>query len=110
GNWSVRALKRQVATLYFERSGLSADKEKLAALAHAAAEQAEPKLAIRHPYVFEFLGLRPKEAVSESALVEYALAAIDSRLFVSKYQLELPSKEDLQRFLEEKRREMNDRG
>jgi len=42
--------------------------------------------------------------------VEYALAAIDSRLFVSKYQLELPSKEDLQRFLEEKRREMNDRG
>ena len=38
------------------------------------------------------------------------VAAIDSRLFVSKYQLELPSKEDLQRFLEEKRREMNDRG
>jgi len=38
------------------------------------------------------------------------LIAIDSRLFVSKYQLELPSKEDLQRFLEEKRREMNDRG
>ena len=37
------------------------------------------------------------------------LIAIDSRLFVSKYQLELPSKEDLQRFLEEKRREMNDR-
>ena len=209
GNWSVRALKRQIATLYFERSGLSRDKEKLAALAHAAAEQAEPELSIRDPYVFEFLGLRPKEAVSESgledalldklqdfllelghgfcfearqksivigrtrgfvdlvfyhrilkchvlielkvdefrhehlgqintyvtwyrkhmmaegdnppiglllctqkdhALVEYALAAIDSRLFVSKYQLELPSKEDLQRFLEEKRREMNDRG
>ena len=38
------------------------------------------------------------------------LIAIDSRLFVSKYQLELPSKKDLQRFLEEKRREMNDRG
>jgi predicted nuclease of restriction endonuclease-like (RecB) superfamily len=209
GNWSVRALKRQIATLYFERSGLSTNKEKLAALAHAAAEQAEPKLAIRDPYVFEFLGLRPKEAVSESdleyallnklqdfllelghgfcfearqksivigrtrgfvdlviyhrilkchvlielkvdefrhehlgqlntyvtwyrkhmmaegdnppiglllctqkdhALVEYALTAIDSQLFVSKYQLELPSKEDLRRFLEEKRREMNDRG
>jgi len=31
GNWSVRALKRQIATLYFERSGLSKDKEKLAA-------------------------------------------------------------------------------
>lgn len=209
GNWSVRALKRQIATLYFERSGLSTNKEKLAALAHAAAEQAEPKLAIRDPYVFEFLGLRPKEAVSESdledalldklqefllelghgfcfearqksivigrtrgfvdlvfyhrilkchvlielkvdefrhehlgqlntyvswyrkhmvaegdgppigvllctqkdhALVEFALAGMNSRLFVSKYQLELPSKEDLQRFLEEKRREMKDLG
>ena len=32
GNWSVRALKRQIATLYFERSGLSKDKEKLAAM------------------------------------------------------------------------------
>ena len=38
------------------------------------------------------------------------MAAIDSRLFVSKYQLELPSKEDLQRFLEEKRREMGNDG
>lgn len=66
GNWSVRALKRQIATLYFERSGLSTDKEKLAALVHVAAEQADPKLAIRDPYVFEFLGLRPKEAVSAS--------------------------------------------
>ena len=46
----------------------------------------------------------------DHALVEYALAGMDNSLFVSKYQLELPSKEDLQRFLEEKRREMNDRG
>jgi len=36
----------------------------------------------------------------------YHLAGIDNRLFVSKYQLELPRKEDLQRFLEEKRKEM----
>jgi len=34
GNWSVRALKRQIASLYFERFGLSLDKEKLAAMAH----------------------------------------------------------------------------
>ena len=50
GNWSVRALKRQIATLYYERSGLSTDKEKLADMAHVAAEKAEPKLAIRDPY------------------------------------------------------------
>lgn len=31
GNWSVRELKRQIGSLYFERSGLSKDKVKLAA-------------------------------------------------------------------------------
>ena len=35
------------------------------------------------------------------ALVEYALAGMDNGLFVSKYQLELPKKEDMQRFIEE---------
>jgi len=38
--------------------------------------------------------------------VEYALAAIDNRLFVSKYEVELPSKMQLQRFLDAKRREL----
>jgi predicted nuclease of restriction endonuclease-like (RecB) superfamily len=205
GSWSVRELKRQIATLYFERSGLSQDKEKLAAMVKAGAEIEEPRLAIRDPYVFEFLGLRAQDAVAESdleaalvenlrdfllemghgfcleaqqksivigntrgfvdlvfyhrilkchvlielkvdefrhehigqlntyvtwyqknmmaegdnppvglllctgkdhALVEYALAAISNRMFVSKYQLELPSKEELTRFIEEKRREV----
>ncbi|MEI6644513.1 MAG: PDDEXK nuclease domain-containing protein [bacterium] len=68
GNWSVRALKRQIATLYFERSGLSKDKEKLAAMVKKGVETAEPKLAIRDPYIFEFLGLRAKDAVSETDL------------------------------------------
>ena len=205
GNWSVRALKRQIASLYFERSGLSLDKEKLAAMAQETAETAEPKLSIRDPYIFEFLGLKPREAVAESdleqalienlqdfllelghgfclearqksiligdtrgfvdlvfyhrilrchvlvelkvdefrhehigqlntyvawfkknimrdgdnppiglllctgkdhALVEYALSAMNQRLFVSKYQLELPSKDALQQFLDQKRKEV----
>lgn len=205
GNWSVRALKRQIASLYFERSGMSHDKEKLAAMVAAGAETAEPELTIRDPYVFEFLGLRAKDAVAETdleaalvenlrefllemghgfcleaqqksivigntrgfvdlvfyhrilkchvlvdlkvdefrhehigqlntyvtwyrkhmmadddnppvglllcthkdhALVEYALAAIDNQLFVSRYQLELPSAEELTRFLEAKCREL----
>ena len=207
GNWSVRALKRQIATLYFERSGLSTDKEKLAEMAHSIAEKAEPKLAIRDPYIFEFLGLKASEAVSESrledalldnlheflmelghgfclearqksivigktrgfvdlvfyhrilkchvlielkvdtfshehlgqlntyvswyrknmmtdgdnppvglllctqkdhTLVEYATANMDNRLFVSKYQFELPSKQELERFLQDKRREITE--
>ncbi len=206
GNWSVRQLKRQIATLYFERSGLSRDKEKLAAMVKAGAETTEPKLAIRDPYIFEFLGLRAKDAVAETdleaalveklrdfllelghgfcleaqqksivigktrgfvdlvfyhrvlkchvlvdlkvdefrhehigqlntyvtwygkhmrvegdkppvglllctgkdhAFVEYALAAMDNRLFVSKYQLELPGKDKLVRFLNNKRRELD---
>jgi predicted nuclease of restriction endonuclease-like (RecB) superfamily len=200
GNWSVRELKRQIASLYYERSGLSKDKGKLASLAQEDAERAEPTLAIRDPYVFEFLGLQPTEVMGEShledqllnklhdfllelgygfcfearqkriligdshnfvdlvfyhrilkchvlvelklaafshenigqlntyvswyrknmmtegdnppvgillctqkdhALVEYALAGIDNGLFVSKYLLELPKKEEMQRFIEE---------
>lgn len=200
GNWSVRELKRQIASLYYERSGLSRDKGRLAALAQEGAERAEPTLVIRDPYVFEFLGLTPKEVMGEShledqlldklhdfllelghgfcfearqkriligdshnfvdlvfyhrllkchvlvelkvaafshenigqlntyvswyrmnmmtegdnppvgillctqkdhALVEYALAGIDNGLFVSKYLLELPKKEEMQRFIEQ---------
>jgi len=203
GNWSVRELKRQIASLYFERSGLSNDKVKLSALANAAAVQTEPQHVIRDPYVFEFLGLRPSEVLPESdleaallekiqtfllelghgfcfearqkrlviggehffvdlvfyhrvlkchvlvelkvgafnhehlgqlntyvsyyranemtpgdqppvgillctdknhALVEYALAGMDNRLFVSKYQLGLPEPEALERYLDEQRR------
>jgi predicted nuclease of restriction endonuclease-like (RecB) superfamily len=199
GNWSVRQLKRQIATLYFERSGLSRDKEKLAAMVKAGVETADPKLSIRDPYIFEFLGLRAKDAVAETdleaalvenlrdfllelghgfcleaqqksiligktrgfvdlvfyhrilkchvlvdlkvdefrhehigqlntyvswyrenvmgdgdnppvgillctkkdhALVKYALAGMDNKLFVSKYQLELPKKEEMQKFIE----------
>ena len=207
GNWSVRELKRQIGSLYYERSGLSENKAKLAELVQAGIEQAEPKLTIRDPYIFEFLGIKSKEVMSESdledslldklqefllelghgfcfearqkriligqshgfvdlvfyhrilkchvlielkikefshenlgqintyvswyrknmmeagdnppiglllctqkdhALVEYALAGMDNHLFVSKYQIELPQKEDIQRFLEEKMREASD--
>ena len=204
GNWSVRELKRQIGSLYYERSSLSKDKKKLAALAQKEADIATPKWAIRDPYVFEFLGLKPREVMSEShleaqlldklqefllelghgfcfearqkriligdahnfvdlvfyhrilkchvlvelklerfshenigqlntyvswykknmmtqgdnptigillctqrdhTLVEYALAGMDNHLFVSKYQLELPKKTDMQRFIEEQLRE-----
>ena len=207
GNWSVRELKRQIGSLYYERSGLSENKEKLAEMVQSDAEQASPTLAIRDPYIFEFLGLKSKEVMSESdledalldklqdfllelghgfcfearqkriligdtygfvdlvfyhrilkchvlidlkienfthenigqlntyvswyhknmmtdsdnppigillctqkdhALVEYALAGMDNSLFVSKYQLELPSKQDMQRFLEENIQEVSE--
>lgn len=204
GNWSARELKRQIASLYFERSGLSKNKNKLAKLAQAGAEKAEPKLTIRDPYIFEFLGIKSKEVMGESdledalldklqefllelghgfcfearqkriligdshfyidllfyhrilkchvlielkvdefshqhlgqlntyvswfkqnvmtegdnppigillctkkdrSLVEYALAGMDNALFVSRYQVELPKKEDLKKFIEQQLRE-----
>jgi len=51
-NWSVRELKRQINSLYYERSGLSKDKQKLAELVRSGAEIEEPKLTIRDPYIF----------------------------------------------------------
>ncbi|MBU0545719.1 MAG: DUF1016 family protein [Gammaproteobacteria bacterium] len=200
GNWSVRELKRQIATLYYERSGLSTNKEKLAFLVKQKSEKQEARLPIRDPYIFEFLGLKSKEVMGESEiedalldklqefllelgygfcfearqkriligskhffvdlvfyhrilkchvlielkvnefnhehlgqlntyvswykknimaesdnlpvgillctqkdhpLVEYALAGMDNNLFVSKYQLELPKEEEMQKFIEE---------
>lgn len=199
GNWSVRELKRQIASLLYERLGLSADRKRLIGQTRAAAETVPARHIIRDPYVFEFLGLKSAEVMSESALedqlldrlqsfllemgegfcfearqrriligdthgfvdlvfyhrilkchvlvelklaafdhhnigqlntyvnwygkhmrsegdgppigillcthkdhalVEYALAGMDNRLFVSRYQLELPKKEEMQRFLE----------
>ncbi len=198
-NWSVRELRRQVYSLFYERTALSRDKDKLAELANAESESFDPVLTIRDPYVFEFLGVKSDSLLSESdledqllgnlqefllelghgfcfearqkriligdtqfyidlvfyhrvlkchvlielkvaefnhenigqlntyvswyrvnemregdnppigillctgkdsTLVEYALAGMDNNLFVSKYLLELPSKEEMQAFLE----------
>ncbi|OGV50776.1 MAG: cytoplasmic protein [Lentisphaerae bacterium GWF2_44_16] len=200
GNWSVRDLERQINSLYYERSGLSTDKKKLAKSLKRETVKTRPELTIRDPYIFEFLGLKPAEVMSEThledqlldklqsfllelgngfcfearqkriligdthnfvdlvfyhrilkchvlielklakfshenvgqlntyvswykknmmakgdnppigillctrkdcAVVEYALAGMDNKLFVSRYQLELPKKEEMQRFIEE---------
>ncbi len=73
GSWSVRELKRQIASLYFERSGLSSNKQGLSDLTQANAETATAALTIRDPYVFEFLGLKPQEVMSESHLEDQLL-------------------------------------
>ncbi len=80
GNWSVRELKRQIASLYYERSDLSRNKQKLSELAQQSAEKDEPKLVIRDPYVFEFLGLRPQEVMSESHLEDQLINKLEAFL------------------------------
>lgn len=68
GGWSVRELKRQIGSLYFERSGLSRDKEVLSRMANEAAEAQSPALVIRDPFIFDFLGIPAAQALSESEL------------------------------------------
>lgn len=80
GNWSVRELRRQIHSLYYERSGLSTDKNQLSALTHTRSEKDTPGMTIRDPYVFEFLGLKPREVMSESHLEDQLLDKLESFL------------------------------
>ncbi|GKT13405.1 PDDEXK nuclease domain-containing protein [Acidovorax sp. SUPP2522] len=80
GQWSVRELKRQIATQYYERSSLSSDKDALSVHAHTAAERATPQQVIRDPYIFEFLGLKPQEAVTEGQLEDALLDKLQAFL------------------------------
>ncbi|NQU63475.1 MAG: DUF1016 family protein, partial [SAR324 cluster bacterium] len=80
GNWSVRELKRQMNSLYYERSGLSTDKKKLSELTLKDSKKAPSSLDIRDPYVFEFLGLKSREVMSESQLEDELLGKIQEFL------------------------------
>ncbi len=80
GGWSVRELKRQVASLYYERCGLSSDKKRLTAPAQPGAQKAPWGLAIRDPYIFDFLGLKPQEVMGESQLEDQLIANIEALL------------------------------
>ncbi len=68
GTWSVRELKRQINSLYFERSGLSANPEKLSALIKKNSIPQSPTDIIKNIYSFEFLDLNIKPIVEESDL------------------------------------------
>lgn len=73
--WSVRELKRQIASSLFERLLLSngeANKERVLDLALKGNEITNPSDIIRDPYVFEFLGLPEDTSFLESDL-EHAL-------------------------------------
>ena len=73
GHWSVRELRRQISTLYFERSALSRNKRKLAEQVSQKVEKDKPEFAVRDPYVFEFLGIKSKEVMGESHLEDALL-------------------------------------
>jgi predicted nuclease of restriction endonuclease-like (RecB) superfamily len=68
GTWSVRELKRQINSLYFERSGMSAKPELLSEITQQKTETADPTDIVKSVYAFEFLGLKTKDALEESDL------------------------------------------
>jgi predicted nuclease of restriction endonuclease-like (RecB) superfamily len=71
--WSVRELRRQISTNLYFRSGISKNPKSL--LEQTAINSYSNALAIRQPFIFEFLGLQAKEAFSEidleSALIDH---------------------------------------
>jgi len=71
--WSVRELKRQISTLYYERTALSRDKAELESQTLQKAKRETLDFPVRDPYVFEFLGLKPAEVMGESDLEDALL-------------------------------------
>ncbi|MDD2781059.1 PDDEXK nuclease domain-containing protein [Sulfuricurvum sp.] len=69
-NWSVRALERQIGTLYYER--IISSKEKQSVVAEATNNTKDllltPKDIIKDPYILEFLDLKQNNAFYESDL------------------------------------------
>ena len=73
GNWSVRELRRQIDSLYYQRSGHSKDKARLSVQTHSKADPLHPGQIIRDPYIFEFLGLRSRDVMGETDLEDALL-------------------------------------
>ena len=69
-SWSVKELRRQIATTLYYRAGISKNPEKL--LEKTISDNIETALAIKDPFAFEFLGLNAKDTVDESD-IEQAL-------------------------------------
>ena len=115
GNWSVRELKRQIDTQYFERSTLSTNKDLASQQVHAAAEQQTPQLNTYVSY-YKAKQMQPTDQPpigillctrKNHQLVEYALADMANNIFVSRYQTELPGKDEIAAFLQRAMQELD---
>ena len=70
--WSVRQLERQINTMYYQRLLASRDKEPVAAEIQSSEPKPEYELAVKDPYIMEFLQIKPDTHVYESD-IEQAL-------------------------------------
>ncbi len=69
-HWSVRELRRQIASLLFDRLAKSKDKEGLLKLSCDGQEIMKPSDAIKDPVILEFLNLPMSHRLVESKLEE----------------------------------------
>ena len=67
-DWSVRELRRQLASSLYERLALSRDKEEIHRLAREGQVIEKPSDLVKDPVVMEFLGLEERPSYSESDL------------------------------------------
>ncbi len=65
-NWSVRELRRQIATDLYVRAGASKNPEKLLKPLEIPARQIQDE--IKQPFFFEFLGLNARDVIEEKDL------------------------------------------
>ena len=68
GTWSVRELRRQISTLFFERTGMSKNPEALIESVQNTSIVLNTNEIIKSPFTFEFLGFKSKDVVYESDL------------------------------------------
>ncbi|MDR0962372.1 MAG: PDDEXK nuclease domain-containing protein [Mediterranea sp.] len=78
GCWSYKELDRQISSLYYERSGLSKNKEALSALVQQQTVQQQtvqlqPIDIVNEPVTLEFLGLNERALVTENVLEQAIL-------------------------------------
>ena len=92
-SWGIRELERQISASLYERLALSRDKEGTRQLSEKGLIIEKP--ADELPTIGILLCHRKHDALVELTLPK------DSNIFASKYQLYLPSKEELKRQLEE---------
>lgn len=85
GCWTVKELERQIDSLYYERSGLSKNKEALSALVQQQAIQLQPADVINTPVTLEFLGLNERALVTEDDLEQSILDNLQNFLIEMGY-------------------------
>ena len=109
-NWSLRELQRQFDSSLYERLALSKDKEGVKLLAQKGQIVEKPEqMQMYVNYYDRFVKLEDENPTigillctdKSDAMVEITLPKDNNQIFASKYQTILPSKEELQRLIEE---------